>query len=497
MSNEKTKKRGELFLGISIFEIIGIVIMFGVGFIPAPEPLTQTGMKLLGALLGAVFLFSTVGLTWPSCLAWVAMAPVAKELLGSAHGIYGVTQITFGDWLTVFILLCMIMTYALTSCGFMRRLCVWFLSRRAAQKSPWAFTVFFMIMSLVIGLLIDATVAIVFLMGFAKELFERLGYKQGDKFANVIVIGLTYCAIIGYAITPLGHGAGLVGMGVFSGVSGETVPLVTYFLIALPAGIICWLGMLCVFRFIIKPDMTLLANANYKEIVGHEDIGPMDLREKLTVAIYIIVCIFWIIPGLLDIFAPGTALDAALAEMTCVIPVLLGIVAMLIIKVDGKPLLDFAGAVKSVPWAVIFMIATSRALCTLLVKDGTGFNEFIKGVLEGSVGTVSTWVLIVVVCLILCIATNLTNNLPLTTLFVSVLVPQAASIGLAPAAIAVIVTFICQSAYTLPSGFAGVAMLFGNEYNKPSVSLKSGLFQALITFVMAITVVYGLSAVIF
>jgi sodium-dependent dicarboxylate transporter 2/3/5 len=416
-------------------------------------------------------------------LAFAALAPIAKELAGGAHGAWSVVTITFGDWLTVFIMLCLVMTHALTSCGFMRRVAVWFLTRRIAQKSAWSFTVFFLVMAFMVGFLVDAVVSTVFLLGFAYEFFDRLGYKKGDSYPSMMVICITYCAILGYTTTPLGHGAGLVGMGVYAGVSGETIPLLSYMLAALPIGILCWIGMVLFSRYVVKPDVSNFERADFNAIVG-EKPGPMDKREKMTVGIYAFVCVFWIIPGIFSILTPAAEITHLLEEMTAVIPVEIGLVLMLIIKTDGKPLLDFGAAVKSVPWGIIFMIATSRAMAALLVRDGTGFNAFITGVLGSAVGTVSTFAIMFLIVIVLSVCTNFTNNLPLTTLFVSVLVPQAAVIGAHPAVIAVIVTFICQSAYTLPSGFATIAMLYGNEWSKPRFILKSGLFQVILTIIL-------------
>lgn len=53
--------------------VIGIVVMFGFGFIPGPEPITAMGMRIFGIFLGLLYLWSTCGLLWPSILGFVAI----------------------------------------------------------------------------------------------------------------------------------------------------------------------------------------------------------------------------------------------------------------------------------------------------------------------------------------------------------------------------------------------------------------------------------------
>lgn len=50
------------YLKIAVF----FLIMYGFGFLPALEPLTPMGMKVIGIFLGLIFAWTTLGLLWPS-----------------------------------------------------------------------------------------------------------------------------------------------------------------------------------------------------------------------------------------------------------------------------------------------------------------------------------------------------------------------------------------------------------------------------------------------
>lgn len=50
----------------------GIAFLFGFGYLPAIEPITPMGMRILGIFIGAIYLWSVAGVVWPALLAIVA-----------------------------------------------------------------------------------------------------------------------------------------------------------------------------------------------------------------------------------------------------------------------------------------------------------------------------------------------------------------------------------------------------------------------------------------
>ena len=48
----------------SVHVVIGLVLMFGVGFLPPFSVVTPVGMQLIGIFLGLIYLWSTCGAFW-------------------------------------------------------------------------------------------------------------------------------------------------------------------------------------------------------------------------------------------------------------------------------------------------------------------------------------------------------------------------------------------------------------------------------------------------
>ena len=71
--------------------VIGLVLMFGIGFLPPVGPLTPVGMQVGGIFLGLLYLWSLVDIMWPSLLGLGALA------LSDATNIAGVLTASFGN----------------------------------------------------------------------------------------------------------------------------------------------------------------------------------------------------------------------------------------------------------------------------------------------------------------------------------------------------------------------------------------------------------------
>ena len=75
----------------SVHVAIGLVLMFGVGFLPPFSVVTPIGMQLIGIFLGLIYLWSTCGILWPSLLGLIAVA------LSDYTDINGVIAAAFGN----------------------------------------------------------------------------------------------------------------------------------------------------------------------------------------------------------------------------------------------------------------------------------------------------------------------------------------------------------------------------------------------------------------
>lgn len=485
--------------GISLHVIIGLVLMFGISFLPAPAPLTPIGLKVLGLFVGIVYLWTFVGLEWPSILGITAASFYINSILAptatAPFGIWRAIQESIGNWVVGYLIAALLLTHALNQAGFTKRITIWFMTRDFAKKNPWTFTYAFLGTCLFVGLWLDATVTLVFFLAIAYQMFEKLGYKKGDKYPLMIVIGLTFAVNLAFAMTPISHTITLIGMGVYSGVTnGGNINFIEYMAVGIPVGLVAFVIMLMFFRYVVNPDVGNFKNVNYDTLIG-EMPGPMKLREKAIVAIFGLVTIAWLAPGFLDLLAPTAAITKYFHDMTIIIPTFLGVIVMLILKVDGKPLLDWDDAFQNaMPWGVITLITCAMLYGTILTEKPTGINDFIVAKIMPILGNgYSSYILMAILIALIVVATNVLNNVPITILFVAVCVPLASKIGLDPKVIGILVILSAQWGFALPSALATVAWTFGNDWAQPRKVFLYGVTVMLACIFATVVVGYPLA----
>ena len=116
---------------------------------------------------------------------------------------------------------------------------------------------------------------------------NELGINKDDKLANMLMLANLFCCAFACGMTPIAHVFPIMGLGFFESATGHAIPYASYMLAAIPVGVICFIAMLILFRFILRPDMNRLKNVNLD--VLRAEIKPLTLREKLIISIFFIV----------------------------------------------------------------------------------------------------------------------------------------------------------------------------------------------------------------
>ncbi len=490
------KNRKALFLGLTWLDLVGLAIILSFRFIPAPAPLTKEGMQVIGTLLGIAFIYCTVGNSWGTFLAWLCLAQPAKVLMESKNGLNSIMQMTLGDNIVAFVLISLMLCHALKTSGFMDQFSYWFLNRKFATKGPWNFFLAWMLLAFIFGLFIETIPLCIFLLNASYAIFERAGYKKGDKFPSCVVIATVFSALCAYVGTPLVVGGGFKAMSVAEPfLEGGTIPMLQYSMAAAPALILTFFFIYFLMRYLIKPDTSKMEGANFQLLLGQKP-EPMSKKGLYITIIYGATMFFWILPNFLDMIAPDWAFTAWCGKMGTLGFALIALTLMFLIKVENKPLLNMGEAFKGVPWGIICVMATTRAIATLLAKDGTGFKAWISMIVE-SVSGISPWLIVSVICLLCAVATQIASNTPVYTIAIAALVPQAALLGMPGAGIAVMISAASGLALTLPSGFAFLSYLVGDEWCINTDEMKVGSLAVTLHFILCISLTYFLTTIIF
>lgn len=480
--------------------LIGIAIILIFWFLPTFGQMTPVGMKVLGIFIAVLYLYTLDEIPWASILCFIAIAFTIPELYPDFTGtsIHKVIELSVGNWLITFIIANLLMAYALNESGFVKRVTYWFLRRKIARKSPWGFTFLFWLAALFVGCWLDTTTTFVFFAGFAHALIEQIGFKKGDKYPSMLIMGIAFAVNIAFAMTPISHGSIITGMGMIAGMAGGPINIVNYMLVGVPVGVVCFIGMYCVFRFLFKVDFTPFEQVDLTKLVGEKG-EPFGKREKATTVIFLLVVLCWLVAGFLNIFAPASSAAAFFNMISLIIPALAGVLVMLVIRVEGRALLDFEKAAKGgVNWSIMLLIATVMMLGTVLSLQTTGFTATVGSYLQPIINSgISPFVFMLAISALIIILTNFFNNVPMMILFLSVCVPVAGSLGASGHAVGSIVLIAAEMAFATPAAFATIAMIYADEHVQRKDVFKYGMIVMIWTIIVVGLLAYPIASAVF
>lgn len=115
--------------GTGIKTMFSFAVMGLLAIIPPVTPLSAIGMDVLGVFIGTVLLLSLVDTTWPAILS------IALFSMTGVMSLEDIIAVSFGNWITMFVIMGFILTYALNHSGFTGRLTTFFLSSKMAKCS--------------------------------------------------------------------------------------------------------------------------------------------------------------------------------------------------------------------------------------------------------------------------------------------------------------------------------------------------------------------------
>ena len=478
-----------LGIGFYIHVAIGLFLMFVFGRVfPPIEPLTEVGMQVLGVFVGAVWLWCFVGFLWPSLIALVAFGLTDYASFGQ------VATSAFGNQVPALLLFSMILFGSPQQVGATDYITRWFLTRKISNGRPIVFSFIFIFATYALSVAVNVTPSLILMWTVLHSVLKELGYKPGDKYSSLMIIGTFLGAISGQASLPF-TGSTLAILGVFESASGMTMPIPEYMLLGFIFSVIVFVVYCLFMKFVFKPDMTNMANINI-EIFNKNPLPPMSRLQKAN----FLGMLSFVFLVLLPSFLPDNFIVTELLNNLGPLGIaILVIGVMCVIKADGKPVLDFrAVAAKSLNWEIYIMVAAAITLSGALTNPATGVTEMMISAFNPILGGHSAIVFFVVMLLVAIVATSFAMNMVVGITLMPVLVTFGVAAGANLPAVAATSILLLHYAIILPSASAFAAMLWSNkEWLTSKEVIKYGGAIVIFAIVVAITIIMPISLVLF
>lgn len=443
--------------------LIGCFFLFGFSALNLPLALPAAGITMLGIFIGAIILWLTVDVGWPSLLVLFSLTQLDGVTIST------VMANSLGNNTIAFLIFSCTLTYALSSTGLLRRIALWFVNTPIAKKSPWAFAAMYFVSILVIGSFISPTVLFVLFFALAKEIYDINELEKGNNYARMLMIGTAIMTSISCAMTPIAHTFPLMAIGFYESATGEAINWIDYMKIGLPAGLLAAAATFGVLWLGFKNRIGQL-----KIKVSTSSVA-ITKNEIISLVVFLIVVMMWMISGLWPTFIP------ILKTWTTTIPPMLGVIVLCALDV-----LKFNDAIKNgVPWTAIILCASTLAVGKWLTTAEYGITDAIGNMMSSILGTPTAFTMVLAVVAFAIIMTNLMSNIVTTTVAYNLLTPIVIATGvISPVLSTILIGIGASMAYATPPAIAHIALAAGSEYCDSKDMLKYGGLVTIISIVL-------------
>ena len=466
----------------AVVTCIGLLLIFGFGSLPPIEPITPLGMRVLGIFIGMIFLWSFTDLVWSSLLGIVAIvisgyAPLAR-----------VVHMSFGDRVPTLILFAMILFGAIQESGIITYISRWFLTRKCINGKPVMFSFIFIYATYVLSALSASVLpALLFMWAILYKVLEDVGYRKGDAYTAVMVVGTLFGAISGQGAKPF-TGSALMMVGAYEKVAGVPMDYLKYMLFGF---IICSLGVVCyalLIKFVFRPDMSRIQDISIERF-NREKLPPMNAEQKIMAGVLTGFLVLVMLPSMLPRSIAAVDLLARIGPIgVC----LLFIVALSVVRCDGKPIFSFKQiAAKYVNWQIYVLVSIAMAISGAMMDESTGITRFMAQSLEPIAQGTSFTMFVAILATTSCLITQVANNGVVGVLLMPVMQYFCQQSGGDFEAVATFIIFILHMAILTPAGSIYSAVLFGNkDWVSPSEIVRYG--WAIVVMVLLLYIGVGL-----
>ena len=455
-----------------IHSIIGVVLMIGFGFLPPFGPVTPIGMKYLGILLGLVYLWSFVGMFWPSLLGLVVL------IFSGETGASVCTQ-AFGNNIIIMCVFAMAIVFAIGQTGVFDYMVNWILGLKILKGRPWLLS-YSLIIGLFVVVALGGEMPLLFIMWeMVYKIADSVGIPRKSKYCAAMVVGLMFALVCGGFAMPY-KPAFVFIMGLFYNMTSMQAINVVPAMVSLLGGSFAVLSIyVLLMRFVLRIDLSRLKEANASDMM--QELPPMNKRQKFGGFYLCVFLVALILTGLAPYLGDNVVAQTLTRMGTVGVCWLLSAILVLV-RINGESMMDVSKVASLVVWDSVLLMAIAFTLSPMLTGEGTGISEWVMSLVNPILGGHSAYVFTILLFMITMLLTNVANNTVVMILMMTVIAPYAGILDLNLPIMAVLMCLMSQTAFMLPASSIYGALIYSQS---GEVATKDIMLSALMTMIAA------------
>lgn len=432
-----------------IIVALTIVIIYGFGFLPTFGQVTPAGMRVLGIFLGCVFAWCCGEIVWSSIIGLVSLAIFGFGSMGSNFAS------AFANTTVATMITATVFCFAIERCGLLAEISRWVIGQRWAQKSVWSLILAYFLTATVLGAMASNVLPpLILLWALFYEMAKEIGIKPYDTVAVIILCGIGVCGYVGVATMPYSAMTVLV-VGAATGFDPTfTFHIGHYMLLNIIAAIVFSPLLVVVLRFLLgkKVHFTMPKREPYKM--------QLNLERYICLFFLLFVIVSLVVPNFLSDENPFKVLFTN--RLTVVGTFMFASAILMIIRINGKPILDITEGIVNVPWPLMLLIASALAISNYITADGIGIVPTIVSCLSPLVSGQSALVITLLFVGIGLIMTNFINDVVTCVVLYPIAAQFILDSGGSVMLFAILFAQVTIQGCLMPSGSVVGAMFHGN-----------------------------------
>lgn len=465
--------------------VIMLFFMFGFGYLPPIYPLEMLGMQILGIFIALLYAWTFIDFIWPSLLGILALGLTGYDT------IVNVFKAGFGNDTFIMVLFMFIWSEYLYRAGTIQFIANYLVSRKICLGRPWLFTFMIFLAAYIMGAMISLTATIIIMWSIYYQICDICGYKKGEKWPAYVLVGIAYCSMLGYAVFPYKVVSALA-LSSFTASTGLSVDFATFVIISFILSFLAMLLWLLVGKYIIKPDVSLLRSDT--DHFNHYRKQKMTPKAKLGASTIILLLIMLLMPEYMS--NPIAQLFGSLKIVGCICLIVL---ALTVIRIEGKPALNFVECIRSrtVAWDMLILYAATMPCSAALSSDKTKIMDLISHYGDALFSNMGPMVFIIGFTLFAAVLTQLAHNLVLAAVLTPIMCNFAIVAGADLTASVIMLCFALGIALATPGASSPGALVYANrEWISAKRAYGYGITSVLTSVIIILLVGYPLCLMI-
>lgn len=452
--------------------ILVLFFMFGFRFLPPFGGLNEISMQVIGVFVGVIYGWITLSIGWPSILGLVAFGLTdyvsMSDLLVSA----------FASQTVVMIMGLLLLAAFIQQAGLTTIIVDFLLSRKSAKGRPYVVLFYFLLAGFIAAILSQPLAVLVIFLELFLEIMKKTDIKPHSRAVPTFFVGSAFAIVIGDISLPF-KGCAILGIGAYSSITGENLDFLRYTLFMMPMCLLTIVAYVLFCKFILRINLSGLEDY----VHDTSKSAAITLRQKVSLVGVILAMAMLLVPSILpDSWAITPIITGlGLGGLTLFL-----VAILMMIKVEGKPLMDLGEIASQYPWNVYFVIVVLLPLADALSSDAVGLKQLLSAgatsLLSGLPGVLT----IFLVVLISAVVTNFANNMVVCSVFVTIICFMGDALPFSTAVMSCLVILATNLSMFFPAANPMNAIIFSQ---KNIVTFKAEFTHGLISCIFLCVVI--------